>query len=191
MEDTGIKNNHILFHLSILKSQIKKNVAEMQLKFTHLADMKEHWADMDTQCVFGATTKIPFKLNQNQALLTFEDEKVAQRLTRMSKHSVNLDNRTANVTVRPFELEIGFQFQPYCGVSKRTILLKGIPELEEQPEGSGDARLVLRRPGESYFPSRNIFPFLLSSLKKKSFSGFALSYLLPPLGAEMIWPQKS
>lgn len=60
--------------MSILKLEIKKKVAEMKLKFTHLEDMKDDWADMDTHCVFGAATKIPFRLNQNQALLTFEDE---------------------------------------------------------------------------------------------------------------------
>lgn len=36
---------------------------------------------------------------------------VAQRLTKKSKHCVNLDNRTANVTVKPFELDMGFQFE--------------------------------------------------------------------------------
>ncbi|NWI73127.1 NMI protein, partial [Dryoscopus gambensis] len=73
--------------------------------------------------------KIPFRLNQNQALLTFEDEGVAQRLTNMSKHSVNLDSGTANVAVRPFELEMGFQFELYVTVSGRKINVSDIPEL--------------------------------------------------------------
>ncbi|XP_017591566.1 PREDICTED: N-myc-interactor isoform X2 [Corvus brachyrhynchos] len=109
--------------------EIKKKVAEMKLKFTHLEDMKDDWADMDTHCVFGAATKIPFRLNQNQALLTFEDEEVAQRLTKMGKHSVNLDNRTANVGVRPFELEMGFQFELHVTVSGKKINVSKIPEL--------------------------------------------------------------
>lgn len=64
------------FPVSILKLEIKKKVAEMKLKFTHLEEMKDAGADldMDTHCVFGAATEIPFRLNQNQALLTFEDE---------------------------------------------------------------------------------------------------------------------
>ncbi|NXH96123.1 NMI protein, partial [Pachycephala philippinensis] len=74
-------------------------------------------------------TKIPFRLNQNQALLTFEDEEVAQRLTKMSKHSVNLDNRTANVAVRPFGLEMGFQFELHVTVSGKKINVSEIPEL--------------------------------------------------------------
>ncbi|NXU36282.1 NMI protein, partial [Drymodes brunneopygia] len=74
-------------------------------------------------------TKVPFKLNQNQALLTFEDEEVAQRLTKMSKHCVNLDSTTANVTVRPFELEMGFQFELHVTISGRKINVSEIPEL--------------------------------------------------------------
>ncbi|NXY10660.1 NMI protein, partial [Pteruthius melanotis] len=46
-----------------------------------------------------------------------------------SKHSVNLDNRTANVVVRPFELEMGFQFELRVTVSGRKINVSGIPEL--------------------------------------------------------------
>lgn len=110
---------------------IKKKVAEMKLKFTHLEEMKDDGSDLDgdIECVFGAATKAPFRLNQNQALLTFEDEEVAQRLTKMSKHCVNLDNRTANVAVRPFELDMGFQFELRVTVSGRTIKVSEIPEL--------------------------------------------------------------
>uniref|UniRef100_A0A674GQT6 N-myc and STAT interactor n=1 Tax=Taeniopygia guttata TaxID=59729 RepID=A0A674GQT6_TAEGU len=106
-------------------------VAEMKLKFTHLKEMKDDGAKMamDTHCVFGAATKVPFRLNQNQALLTFEDEEVALRLTKRSKHCVNLDDRTANVTVKPFEFDMGFQFELHVTVSGTKINVSDIPEL--------------------------------------------------------------
>nr|XP_032605398.2 N-myc-interactor [Taeniopygia guttata]XP_041573474.1 N-myc-interactor [Taeniopygia guttata] len=111
--------------------EIKKKVAEMKLKFTHLKEMKDDGAKMamDTHCVFGAATKVPFRLNQNQALLTFEDEEVALRLTKRSKHCVNLDDRTANVTVKPFEFDMGFQFELHVTVSGTKINVSDIPEL--------------------------------------------------------------
>ncbi|NXQ14356.1 NMI protein, partial [Peucedramus taeniatus] len=134
-------------------------------------------------------TKIPFRLNQNQALLTFEDEEVAQRLTKMSKHCVNLDNRTANVTVKPFELDMGFQFELHITVSGRKINVSEIPELPihedwirdklelnfyktEQAEGGGEienvtynkgfgtAVITFFKPGASYrFVGRTKYPF--------------------------------
>lgn len=46
----------------------------MKMKFTHMEDMKDDYQDMNTHCVFDVTTKIPFRLDQNQVLLTFEDQ---------------------------------------------------------------------------------------------------------------------
>lgn len=111
--------------------EMNKKVAEMKMKFTYLEEIKDDGADvdMDTHCVFGVATKTPFRLNQNQALLTFEDEEVAQRLIKMGKHCVNLDNTTANVTVKPFELNMGFQFELCVTVSGKKINVSDIPEL--------------------------------------------------------------
>lgn len=109
--------------------EIKKKVAEMQLKFTHLEEMSRADVDMDTHCVCEVATKTPFKLSQNQALLTFEDEEVAQRLTKMSKHFVNLENRTAAVTVKPLEFDMGFQFELHVTISGKKIKVSDIPEL--------------------------------------------------------------
>ncbi|NWU06556.1 NMI protein, partial [Cephalopterus ornatus] len=74
-------------------------------------------------------TKIPFRLNQNQALLTFEDEEVAQRLTKKGKHTVNLDNDTVDVRVVPVPLEMGVRFELHVTISGRKIDVSDIPEL--------------------------------------------------------------
>ncbi|KFP38673.1 N-myc-interactor, partial [Chlamydotis macqueenii] len=74
-------------------------------------------------------TKMPFRLNKNQALLTFEDEEVAQRLMKMGKHTVNLDNKTADVTVKPFTLEMGIKFELHVAISGKKINVSEIPEL--------------------------------------------------------------
>ncbi|XP_054065122.1 N-myc-interactor isoform X1 [Rissa tridactyla] len=110
-------------------SQIKKKVAGMKLKFTHMEDMRDDYSDMDTHCVFGATTKIPFRLNQNQALLTFEDEEVAQRLIKMGKHTVNLDNKIADVSVKPFTLDMGIKFELHVTMSGKKINVSEVPDL--------------------------------------------------------------
>ncbi|KFP19752.1 N-myc-interactor, partial [Egretta garzetta] len=73
--------------------------------------------------------KIPFRLNQNQALLTFEDEEVAQRLIKMGKHTVNLDSKIAEVKVKPFTLEMGTKFELHVTISGRKINVSEVPEL--------------------------------------------------------------
>ncbi|XP_027764112.1 N-myc-interactor [Empidonax traillii] len=111
-----------------LNTQIKKDVAEMKLKFSHM-EGTTHYSDMDTHCVFGAATKIPFSLNQNQALLTFEDEGVAQRLTKKGKHTVNLDNNVVDVRAVPVPLEMGLKFKLHVIISGKKIIVSDIPEL--------------------------------------------------------------
>uniref|UniRef100_A0A8C9FQM1 NID domain-containing protein n=1 Tax=Pavo cristatus TaxID=9049 RepID=A0A8C9FQM1_PAVCR len=108
---------------------IKKKVAEMKVEFTHMEDTGGVVPDMNTRCVFSVTTRIPFKLNQNQALLTLEDEEVAQRLTKMGKHTVNLDGTTADVKVVPFTLGMGVRFELHVTISGKKINVSEIPEL--------------------------------------------------------------
>ncbi|NWQ73671.1 NMI protein, partial [Columbina picui] len=74
-------------------------------------------------------TKIPFRLNQNQALLTFEDEEVAQRLIKMGKHTVNLDSKITDVRVKPFTLEMGIKFELHVTISGKKINISDVPEL--------------------------------------------------------------
>ncbi|XP_027589788.1 N-myc-interactor isoform X1 [Pipra filicauda] len=109
-------------------TQLQKKVAGMKLKFSHMEGMS-NCADMDTRCVFDANVKIPFRLNQNQALLTFEDEEVAQRLIKKGKHTVNLDNNKVDVRVLPVPLDMGVKFELHVTVSGRKINVSNIPEL--------------------------------------------------------------
>ncbi|NXY18063.1 NMI protein, partial [Atrichornis clamosus] len=45
------------------------------------------------------------------------------------KHTVNLDNKTADVTVEPLTLEMGFQFELHVTISGKKINVSDIPEL--------------------------------------------------------------
>ncbi|KFW06007.1 N-myc-interactor, partial [Eurypyga helias] len=74
-------------------------------------------------------TKIPFGLNQNQALVTFEDEEVAQRLIKMGKHTVNLDNKKMDMRVKPFTLEMGIKFTLKVTISGKRVNISEVPEL--------------------------------------------------------------
>ncbi|NXG03257.1 NMI protein, partial [Sakesphorus luctuosus] len=73
--------------------------------------------------------KMPYGLNQNQALLTFEDEEVAQRLIEKGKHSVSLDSKTVDVKAVPVKLESGIEFELQVTISGKKICVSEIPEL--------------------------------------------------------------
>ncbi|NXN31046.1 NMI protein, partial [Nycticryphes semicollaris] len=45
------------------------------------------------------------------------------------KHSVNLDSKTAHVTVKPFALEMGIKFELHVTISGTKINVSEVPEL--------------------------------------------------------------
>ncbi|EOB08250.1 N-myc-interactor, partial [Anas platyrhynchos] len=108
---------------------IEKKIADMKVEFTHMEDTKDDFPDNNTRCVFSVTSKIPFKLNQNQALLAFEDAEVAQRLIKMGKHSLHLDRKTTDVKAVPFTLGMGIKFELHITISGKKIDVSEIPEL--------------------------------------------------------------
>ncbi|NXN12325.1 NMI protein, partial [Indicator maculatus] len=74
-------------------------------------------------------TKIPFRLNQNQALITFEDEEVAQRLMKMGKHTLILNKKPVDVRVIPVTLEMGIRLELHLTISGKKINISEIPDL--------------------------------------------------------------
>ncbi|KAM9189369.1 N-myc-interactor [Mergus octosetaceus] len=123
-EDLAECNSELLWD-----SKIEKKVADMKVEFTHMEDTKDDFPDTNTRCIFSVTSKIPFKLNQNQALLTFEDAEVAQRLIKMGKHSLHLDRKTTDVKAMPFTLGMGIKFELHITISGKKIDVSEIPEL--------------------------------------------------------------
>ncbi|NXG46217.1 NMI protein, partial [Psilopogon haemacephalus] len=94
-------------------------------------------------------TKIPFRLNQNQALITFEDEEVAQRLLKKGKHTLILDNKTTDVKAIPFTLGMGVQFELHVTISGKKINVSNIPDLSIPDEWMRDKlELNFYKPGQ-------------------------------------------
>ncbi|NXU52319.1 NMI protein, partial [Turnix velox] len=84
------------------------------------------------------TAKIPFRLNQSEALLTFEDEEVAQRLIKKGKHTVNLDSKVADVSVKPSKLEMGIKFELHITISGKKMKVSEVPALSIPQEWMRD-----------------------------------------------------
>ncbi|XP_071602467.1 N-myc-interactor isoform X1 [Heliangelus exortis] len=111
------------------QNQIKKEVAEMKLNFSHLEEVQGDYPELNTHCVFDVATKIPFSLNRNEALLTFEDEEVAQKLIKMDKYTVDLDSKTAHIRGKPTALGMGVKFELHVTISGKKINVSEVPEL--------------------------------------------------------------
>nr|XP_056717151.1 N-myc-interactor [Euleptes europaea] len=109
--------------------KLKRVIPETKVKFTHLEKAENEEMHKNICCFFDVSTIFPFRLRKGEALITFEEENVAQELLRKSHHIVNLENATTVVTARPVDLEMGITFQLCVKISQRKINVYNIPNL--------------------------------------------------------------
>ncbi|XP_077176210.1 LOW QUALITY PROTEIN: N-myc-interactor [Paroedura picta] len=109
--------------------KLKRIIPEMKMTFTHLEKVENEEMYNNISCFFDVSTNIPFTLKKGEALITFEEENVAQELLQTFRHVVNLENAEAILRARPVELETGIAFQLHVKISQRKIKVSNIPFL--------------------------------------------------------------
>ncbi|XP_019409743.1 PREDICTED: N-myc-interactor isoform X2 [Crocodylus porosus] len=118
--------------------QIKKEVSKKKMKFTKMENTDNNDTVLNTHCLCCVAAKIPFRLKQGEALLTFEDEDVAQKLIEKGTHTVNLDNGKTDVKAKPITLETGVKFELHVNISGKKINVSEVPDLPVPDEWMRD-----------------------------------------------------
>lgn len=129
-------------------SQIKEDIPETKLKFTSLENPEDDSRFSNISCSFQVSSRVPYELQKGEALITFEDEEVAQNVIRMEKHHVNIMDIGVEVMAKPVPLNSGVRFQVSVEVSKMKVNVTEIPG--ELPENQMRDKLEL-----SFSKSRN------------------------------------
>ncbi|XP_067300741.1 N-myc-interactor [Pseudorasbora parva] len=110
------------------KFKIHANIPVKTLKFTRglEADEGEDRDDL-VASVFTVTQRPSFLLKGGQALITFEEEKVAEQILRLAKCSVACDK--AKMDIKPYALTLdpSVKFEVHIKVSKKTIKFSNAP----------------------------------------------------------------
>nr|XP_042716787.1 N-myc-interactor isoform X2 [Chrysemys picta bellii] len=109
--------------------RIKREIPKKKMKFTRMENAESDDTFLNTCCLFHIAAKIPFRLQQRQALLTFEEEDVAQKLIRREKHTVSLDNEKIELKAMPVTLETGVKFELHVTISGEKINVSEVPHL--------------------------------------------------------------
>ncbi|CAM5088831.1 unnamed protein product [Natator depressus] len=109
--------------------RIKREIQKKTMKFTGMKNAESDDTFLNTCCLFHIAAKIPFRLQQRQALLTFEEEDVAQKLIRRGKHTVSLDNEKIELKAMPVTLETGVKFELHVTISGEKINISEVPDL--------------------------------------------------------------
>ncbi|KAM7105143.1 N-myc-interactor [Molossus nigricans] len=109
-------------------SEIKEDIPEMKMKFTALENPENDSQYLNISCSFQVSSQVPYELQKGEALITFEEEEVAQNVIRLGKHNVNIMDRTVEVVAKPVLLKPGVRFQVHAEVSKMKINVTEIPD---------------------------------------------------------------
>ncbi|KAJ1188523.1 hypothetical protein NDU88_005284 [Pleurodeles waltl] len=113
------------------RTKFQNGLPEKKVKFTHVDTTENGILDLEkTKNICGqfyVTTKIPFELEGGQALITFEEEKVAQNIIKKQRHNVNLDTETVEAKSTPVPLEVGLKFEIHVAISRKDVCVKHLP----------------------------------------------------------------
>ncbi|XP_058049063.1 N-myc-interactor [Ahaetulla prasina] len=118
------KRGKLTWNFSLQQCLLKK-----KMKFVHLEDAKNEDDCTNMSCRFHLATKIPFTLNQGEALIQFEEESVAQQLIRKHNHIINLEHKVIALKACPAVLATGTTFKIHVKLSQREIHVSNIPNV--------------------------------------------------------------
>ncbi|XP_053262462.1 N-myc-interactor isoform X1 [Podarcis raffonei] len=118
--------------------RLKNDIPEKKMKFMRLENIKDENMYMNITCLFHIATKIPFRLSQGEALITFEEECVAQGLIQKHCHNVNFESKMIAMKALPVILERGVTFELHAKISRKQINVSNIPHLNIPPEWMRD-----------------------------------------------------
>ncbi|XP_051704647.2 N-myc-interactor isoform X2 [Oryctolagus cuniculus] len=121
--------------------QIKEDIPGTKMKFVSVENPVNDNQFLNVSCSFQVNLEVPYELQKGQALVTFEQEEVAQNVIRMGNHCVQIQDINMKVKAKPVPLNSGVRFQVCAEISKVKINVNGIPD--ELPEDQMRDKLEL------------------------------------------------
>ncbi|XP_056127329.1 N-myc-interactor [Rhinichthys klamathensis goyatoka] len=110
------------------KFKIQAKIPVKTVKFTRGLEAEEGDEREDfVASVFTVTQRPSFRLKGGQALITFEEEKVAEQILRLAKCSVTCDKSKMDVKPYSLSLDPSVKFEVHIKVSKKTIKFRNAP----------------------------------------------------------------
>ncbi|XP_075465522.1 N-myc-interactor [Ascaphus truei] len=111
--------------------QIGKKLPENNINFTAIELMKDNAKNdtpLDISCKSVVTINGAFVLQNGQALLTFEDEEVAQRVIKKSSYTLNFNGAPfLEVRAGPVHLQQTLKFEVNTCISTKKVIVRNLP----------------------------------------------------------------
>ncbi|XP_030642940.1 N-myc-interactor-like [Chanos chanos] len=129
--------------------KIRAVIPEKRVKFTEVVKNEEEYEEyQNIKGIFTITQRPSFVLRGGQALITFEEEKVADQILRLAKCSVACD--TVKMDVKPRQIPLGpsVKFEVHLEVSKRTIKFSQAPLNQDEDRMRDRLEISFSKPSQ-------------------------------------------
>ncbi|KAL4635574.1 N-myc-interactor [Arapaima gigas] len=131
-------------HLSVSKTKVRFSNAPPVLPEDRMKDRLE-LSFSKPSCKGGEVEELKYDPKTGSGQVTFLDTGVAEHLSLKKNYPINV-GKNLNVDVYPyFEYQLK-QFQTFCGVSKRTVLLSGIKDILEEEDLQDHLEIYFQKP---------------------------------------------
>ncbi|KAM4626402.1 N-myc-interactor [Discoglossus pictus] len=109
--------------------QIQNKLPEKNINFTGKSEFVEddEETSLDISSVCFVTLNQPFVLERGQALITFEDEKVAKQVIQKKKHNITIDDDPTEVKALPVVLKRTVKFEVNMNISTKRMRVCNLP----------------------------------------------------------------
>lgn len=128
------------------KFKICVQIPDTEVKFS--VQVKEEREDKNQAIcgVFAISQKHTVLLQGGQALITFEEEKVASQLLKMPKCSVSCDNCSLDVKPKSITMDPAVKFEVHLEVSRKQLIVSNVPPSMSEERTKDRMEMSFSRP---------------------------------------------
>ncbi|KAM6934613.1 N-myc-interactor [Xenentodon cancila] len=110
------------------KFKISAQIPDTEVKFLKLHEGEEGVGpDQPIRGVFTISQRGAVLLKGGQALVTFQEEKVASQILKISKCRISCEDTSVEVKPRPITLDAAMKFEVHLDVSRKEVNVSNIP----------------------------------------------------------------
>uniref|UniRef100_V9KQT9 N-myc-interactor n=1 Tax=Callorhinchus milii TaxID=7868 RepID=V9KQT9_CALMI len=115
------------------QARIKTSFPDVNSKFTKLEESvpteEEGEEFLNISCRYTVEPNVSLSLRPGQVIITFEEEQVAEKILKISKHQINLEPGKLDVKVEPVTLSSATKFDVCVDISRKKINVSDIPQI--------------------------------------------------------------
>ncbi|KAF1382223.1 hypothetical protein PFLUV_G00141450 [Perca fluviatilis] len=129
------------------KFKIYAQIPDTEVKFS--ARVEEEEEDGDSQpirAVFAISQRAGVLLHGGQALITFEEERVASQVLKIAKCSVSCEDMTVEVKPKRITMDPAVKFEVHLDVSRKELKLSNVPPSMPEERVADRLELSFSRP---------------------------------------------